>query len=121
MHAALHDRRHAHGSFTTCALQAEPGKTPISVGMPALLAPVFSRLAVFSTAKRPMWRVFKKKISQIQAKEKKLRPFPFFFSAVDMDQTAAKNRFLILAISQWRTQKESPTSGVFPYSRCGPI
>jgi len=37
-----------------------------------------------------------------------------------MDQTAAKNR-LILAISQWRTQEESPTSEVFPHWRCGPI
>ena len=37
-----------------------------------------------------------------------------------MDQTARKNR-LVLAISQWRTKKESPTSRVFPNWRCGPI
>ena len=40
-----------------------------------------------------------KKFQKIEAKEYKLRPFQFF-SVVDMDQTATKNR-LVLAISQW--------------------
>ena len=55
--------------------QAEPGKKQISVGRVFPRAPVLPRLAVFSSVKRPMWRVFKKSFSQIEAKEKKLRPF----------------------------------------------
>ena len=39
-----------------------------------------------------------KQISQIEAKEKKLSPFQFF-SVVDMDQTATKNRLILVAIS----------------------
>ena len=37
---------------------------------------VLPRLAAFNPVKRPMWQVLlEKKISQIEAKEKKLRPF----------------------------------------------
>ena len=69
-----------------------------------------------------MRRVFKKKISQIEAKEKKLRPF-LFSSVVDMDQTASKKSldFGHLPVSHWRTQKESPTSRASPNWRRGPI
>ena len=56
-------------------VQAEPNKKPTSVRSPVLLAPVYSRLAVFGCAKNPIRPKIKKSFSQIEAKEKKLRPF----------------------------------------------
>ena len=50
----------------------------------------------------------KKSFSQIEAKEKKL-----IFLSGGHGPDRSQNR-LILAISQWRTQEESPTSEVFP-------
>ena len=73
-------------------------------------------------------RGIKKKFSQIEASEgKKVTSVSKWAlkiasaDSADMDQTAANQNRLVLAISQWWTQKESPTSGIFPYSRCGPI
>ena len=105
-------------------LQAEPGKKPVSVAMNFPRAPVLPRLAVFSPVKRPMWRRFKKSFSQIKAKKKKsngqLEMGTQITSAksADMDQTAAPNH-LILAISQWRTQRRAQLRDFPPIDGAG--
>ena len=67
----------------------------------------------------------KKVFSQIKAEKKNLRPFQNGHSKSPVRKartwTRPQPNHLILAISQWRTQKESPTSRGFVHWRCGPI
>jgi len=71
-------------------------KKPISVAMPVLLAPVFSRLAVFVCAKTAIRPWFKKKFQPNRSEGKKVTAVSKWAlkitsgGSADMDQTAAK-------------------------------
>ena len=77
------------GSAVYRGVQAEPNKKATSVRSPALLASVFSRLAVFVCAKNSIQPKEQKKFQPNRSEGKKVTSI-LIFSVVDMDQTAAK-------------------------------